>query len=53
VCMATGGTSAVAGSYADLVGMVSMAVQTVPYSLLFPLPLLKSPLLPPKGPELF
>jgi hypothetical protein len=47
MCVATCGKAAMAGSYAELPGMVSVAVQTVPYTLVFPLPLLTSPLLPP------
>jgi hypothetical protein len=37
--MATCGSKAVGGSPAELLGMVSMAVQTVPDSFLFPFPL--------------
>ena len=48
VRVAACGTTAVAGSDAELCGMVSMAMQALPDLLLFPLPLLKSPLLPPK-----
>ena len=48
VRLAACGTTAVVGSYAELCGMVSMAVQALPYALLFPFPLLTSPLLPPK-----
>ena len=36
------------GTDAELCGMVSMAMQALPDLLLFPLPLLKSPLFQPK-----
>jgi hypothetical protein len=38
--MATGDTTAMVGPYADLVGMVSVAVQTVPHSFVFSFPFL-------------
>ena len=41
VRVAACGTTAVAGSYAELCGMVSMAMQALPDLLLFPFPILK------------
>jgi hypothetical protein len=46
MCVAACDKTAMAGSYAELGGMVSVAMQTVPYTLVFPLPLLSSLLLP-------
>jgi hypothetical protein len=41
MCVATCEKTAMSGSYAELGGMVSVAVQTVPNALLFPFPLLR------------